>query len=50
MQIFRNLVPHMFILNFDAEQVYLKIQVTNVKNMEVTASPKPQTLEKKLVF
>ena len=36
--------------DFDAEQVYLKLQVTNLKNKEVTVNPKPQTLEKKLVF
>ena len=35
---------------FDAEQVYLKIQVTNVKNKEVTANPKPPTLEKNWSF
>ena len=28
------------ILDFDAEQVYLKPQVTNLKNKEVTANPK----------
>ena len=30
------------ILIFDAEQVYLKVQITNVKNKEVTAKPRPQ--------
>ena len=34
------------ILVFDAEQVYLKLQATNLKNKEVTVNPKPQTLEK----
>ena len=47
MQDFRNFVLHNCILVFDSEQVYLKLQVTNVKNKEVTVSPKPQTLEKK---
>ena len=42
MKDFRN-----FVLDFDAEQVYLKLQVTNLKNKEVTVNPKPQTLEKK---
>ena len=41
MKDFRN-----FVLDFDAEQVYLKLQVTNLKNKEVTVNPKPQTLEK----
>ena len=31
---------------FDAEQVYLKVELINLKNMEVTANPKPHTLEK----
>ena len=34
------------ILDFDAEQVYLNPQVTNLKNKEVVPYPKPQTLEK----
>ena len=46
MQVLQNFVLHNCFLNFDAEQVYLKPQVTNVKNKEVTANPKPQTLEK----
>ena len=52
MQDFRNVVLHHCILNFDAEQVYWKLQVTNVKSKEITANPKittnpkPQTLEK----
>ena len=41
-----NFVLHSCILVFDAEQVYLKLQVTNVKYKEVSAHPKPQTLEK----
>ena len=44
MQDFRNFVLHNCILNFDTEQVYLK--VTNIKNKEGTANPKPQNLEK----
>ena len=47
MEDFRNFVLDNCILNFDAEQVYLKPQVTNLKNKEVTANPKSQTLEKK---
>ena len=50
MQDFQNFVLDYCILDFDAEQVYLKLQVTNLKNNEVTVNPKPQTLEKKLVF
>ena len=46
---FRNYVVDNCILIFDAEQVYLKLQVTKFTNKEVTAKPKPQTLEK-LVF
>ena len=45
MKDFWNFVPHNCILVFDAEQVYLKLQVTNLKNKEVTVNPKPQTLE-----
>ena len=48
-QDFRNFVLRKYILIFDAERVYLKLQATNVKNKEVTANSKPQTLEK-LVF
>ena len=47
---FRNFVLDNCILYFDAEQVYLKPQVTNLKNKEVTANPKPQTLEKDWFF
>ena len=39
MQDFRNFVLHNCILYFNTEQVYLKLQVTNVKNKEVTANP-----------
>ena len=46
MKDFRNFVLHNCILVFDAEQVNLKLQVTNLKNNEVTVNPKPQTLEK----
>ena len=45
-----NFVPHNCILVFDAEQVYLKLQVINLKNKEVTVNPKPQTLEKNWFF
>ena len=47
---FRNFVHDNCILDFDAEQVYLKLQVTNLKNNEVTVNPKPQTLEKNWFF
>ena len=47
---FRNFILHNCILVFDSEKVYLKLEVTNLKNEEVTVNPKPQTLEKKLVF
>ena len=43
MKDFRNFVLHNCILVFDAEQVYLTLQVTNLKNKEVTVNPKPQT-------
>ena len=43
MKDFRNFVLDNCILVFDAEQVYLKLQVTNLKNKEVTANPKLQT-------
>ena len=46
MQDFLNLDLHNCIVVFDAEPVYLKLQVTNFKNTEVTANPNPQTLEK----
>ena len=50
MKDFRNFVLDDCILDFDAEQVYLKPQATNLKNKEVTANPKPQTLEKNWFF
>ena len=40
---FRNFIVHNCDLNFDAEQVHLKLQDTNFKNKEVTANPKPQS-------
>ena len=46
MQGFRNFVLHNSILNLDAAQACLKLQVTNFKNKAVTANPKPQTLGK----
>ena len=46
MKDFWNFVLDNCILDFDAEQVYLKLQVTNLKNNEVTANPKTQTLDK----
>ena len=46
MRDFQNFVLDYCILNFDAEQVYLKPQVTNLKNNKVTANLKPQALEK----
>ena len=46
MKDFRNFVPDNCILVFDAEQVYLKLQATNLKNKEVTVNPKTQNLEK----
>ena len=50
MKDFRNFVLDNCILDFDAEQVYLKLQVINLKNKEVTVNPKPQTLEKNWFF
>ena len=50
MKDFWNFVLDNCILDFDAEQVYLKLQVTNLKNNEVTVNPKTQTLESFLVF
>ena len=43
MKDFRNFVLDKCILVFDAEQVYLKLQATNLKNQEVAVNPKPQT-------
>ena len=49
MRDFWNFVLHNCILVFDAEQVYLKLQIINLKNKELeVANPKPQTLEKNL--
>ena len=50
MKDFRNIVLCNCILVFDSGQVYLKLQVPNFKNKEVTVNPKPQTLEKNWVF
>ena len=46
MKDFWNFVLDNCILDFDAEQVYLKPQVINLKKKEVTVNPKLQTLEK----
>ena len=45
MKNFRNFVLHNWTLVFDAEQDYIKLRVTNLKNKEVILNPKPQTLE-----
>ena len=50
MKDFWNLVLHDCVLIFDAEQVYFKLQVTNLKNKEVKVSPQPETLEKNRFF
>ena len=52
MKDFRNFVLDNCILVFDAEQVYLKLQATSLKNKEVTVpyNPKPRTLEKNWFF
>ena len=50
MKDFRNFDLDSCSLDFDAEQVYLKPQVINLKNKEVTVNPKPQTLEKNWFF
>ena len=50
MKDFRNFVLDNCILDFDAEQVYLKPQVINPKNKEVTVNPKPRTLKKNWYF
>ena len=39
-------IVHTWMLIFDAEQVYLKLQVTILKNKEDTANSKSKTLEK----
>ena len=41
MKDFRNFVLDDCIPDFDAEQVYLKLQDINLKNKEVTVNPKP---------
>ena len=46
MKDFRNFVLHNCILVFDPEQVYLNLQVTNLKNKEVTVNLNPPTLKK----
>ena len=46
MQDFWNFVLRNCILNVDAEQVYLKLQVINIKNKEVTANPNCQNHRK----
>ena len=50
MKDFRKFVLDNCILVFDAEQVYLKLQATNLKNKEVTVHPKPEALEKNWFF
>ena len=40
MQYFQNFHLHNCILNFHSEQVYLKLQVTNVKNKKGIPKPK----------
>ena len=47
---FSNFVLHNCILVFDAEQVYSKLQVTNLKNKDVRVNPKPPNLEKNWFF
>ena len=46
MKDFRNFVVHSCNLVFEAEQVYFKLEVTNLKNKEVTVNPNSQTLQK----
>ena len=41
-QDFWDFVLHSCIPIFDAEQVYLKPEITNFKNKEATANPKPK--------
>ena len=43
---FRNSVLRNCVLVFDAKQVFLNLQVINLKNNEVPVNPKLQTLEK----
>ena len=42
MKDFRNFVLDNSILVFDTEQVFLKLQATNLKNKEVEVNPKPK--------
>ena len=49
MKDFRNFVIRNYILVFDAEQFYLKFQVTSFKNKELTVNPNPKP-EKKIGF
>ena len=46
MKDFQNFVLHNCLLVLGTEQVYLELQVINLKNKEVTVNPKSQTLEK----
>ena len=49
----RNFVVPNCVFNFDAEQLYFKLQITKFKNKEVTVNPTvptPQTSEKRLAF
>ena len=41
----RDFVLYNFILIFDTKEVYVKLQITNPKNEEVTAIPRPQSLK-----
>ena len=50
MQDFWNFVVHNCIFNLDAEQIYFKLQVTNVKDKKGTANPKPQILAQNWSF
>ena len=45
MQDLRKFVLNKWIVIFGAEQVYLKRQVTNLKNKEVAAIPKPKSCQ-----
>ena len=47
MKDFQNFNQDNCVLDFDAEQVNLKLQGTNLKSKDVTVNPKPQTLGKK---
>ena len=50
MKDFRNFVLHNCLLVSNAEQVYLMLQVINLKNKEVTVNPKTQTLKNNWFF